>query len=61
MKFKKINRQFVLEVSPTCWGRGVPKYFPNKNVIQGMASVYSQTESGHPDVEDYRIKKLIFI
>ena len=24
---------------------------PNKNVIQGMDLVYSQTKSGHPDVE----------
>ncbi|MDE0014031.1 MAG: hypothetical protein OXU36_23010 [Candidatus Poribacteria bacterium] len=29
---------------------------PNKNVIQGMDFGYSQTKSGHPEVNYWKIK-----
>ena len=29
---------------------------PNKNVIQGMDLVYSQTKSGHPDINYWKTK-----
>ena len=40
----------------TCSGPARP--FPNKNVIQGMDLVYSQTKSGHPLTNYWKTKEL---